>query len=337
MSGRAPDGSLRPWRGRGVSVAVGLALAGCGGSEAESGFPRAAEPAESPPISERPEGRVIEIGAEPEGLAADPATGLLAVGLRDPDRLALVSMDDGRVEDRIAIGESPRHLQLSEGGGSVLVPAERADDLIEIDLETGRQTSTPVGEFPHDAAEAGGAVFVGDEFADTVTVIGAAGEVTTLPAPVQPGGVEASADGDCVAVMAVSERAIAIIDSERLEEVARLSVGVGPTHLEAVGDGLFVVDTEGETLLQTTFGPELSVTASTALEGTPYGIAADPRRRRIWVTLTATNQVAELDLAGELVELHPTVRQPNTVAVSPRTGRVFVAGRTDGELQYFDP
>jgi len=31
------------------------------------------------------------------------------------------------------------------------------------------------------------------------------------------------------------------------------------------------------------------------------------------------------------------VRQPNSVAVDARTGRVFVASRADGTLQAFDP
>ena len=33
----------------------------------------------------------------------------------------------------------------------------------------------------------------------------------------------------------------------------------------------------------------------------------------------------------------PTVRQPNSVAVDPETGRVFVASRADGTLQSFLP
>jgi DNA-binding beta-propeller fold protein YncE len=33
----------------------------------------------------------------------------------------------------------------------------------------------------------------------------------------------------------------------------------------------------------------------------------------------------------------PTVRQPNTVAVDSATGRIFVAGRTDGTVQLIDP
>ena len=33
----------------------------------------------------------------------------------------------------------------------------------------------------------------------------------------------------------------------------------------------------------------------------------------------------------------PTVRQPNTVAVDPTTGRVFVGSRETGQLQLIDP
>ena len=32
-----------------------------------------------------------------------------------------------------------------------------------------------------------------------------------------------------------------------------------------------------------------------------------------------------------------TVRQPNTVATDPGTGRVYVTSRTDGTLQLIDP
>jgi DNA-binding beta-propeller fold protein YncE len=34
---------------------------------------------------------------------------------------------------------------------------------------------------------------------------------------------------------------------------------------------------------------------------------------------------------------YPTVRQPNSVAVNPASGRVFVVGRTEEVLQLLDP
>ncbi len=39
----------------------------------------------------------MEVGNKPEGLAFDTRTGLLAVGLAQPDRLALVDGRSGRV------------------------------------------------------------------------------------------------------------------------------------------------------------------------------------------------------------------------------------------------
>ena len=63
-----------------------------------------------------PAGRVIPIGHKPEGMVADPRTRLLAVGLTNPDRLALVDMDTGRVVRRIALPEAPRHLSLAAAG-----------------------------------------------------------------------------------------------------------------------------------------------------------------------------------------------------------------------------
>jgi hypothetical protein len=56
-------------------------------------------------------------------------------------------------------------------------------------------------------------------------------------------------------------------------------------------------------------------------------------------TLTARNQLIGLTLGDgsprETPRL-PTVRQPNTVAVDPGTGRVFVTSRADGTLQLVD-
>jgi len=72
------------------------------------------------------------------------------------------------------------------------------------------------------------------------------------------------------------------------------------------------------------------------VEGAPYGIAHDVRRGRLWVTLTATNRVAEVT-DRRLLRSFPTVRQPNSVAVNPGDGRVFVASRADGTLQLLDP
>jgi hypothetical protein len=73
---------------------------------------------------------------------------------------------------------------------------------------------------------------------------------------------------------------------------------------------------------------------------TPYGIAIDGRRGLVYVTLTATNRLESFRISGDGLapdRIWPTVRQPNDVAVDEATGRVFVAGTDDDQLQLIDP
>jgi DNA-binding beta-propeller fold protein YncE len=312
---------------------LGAAVAACGGSSDR--LAPAAEPARSPPLQREPAGTVVPLGNKPEGLAFDPVTGLLAAGLTNPDRLALVDADTGRTVRRIALPESPRHLRLGALGGPVLVPAERANAIVEVSLPGGRLRTTRVGRFPHDATRAGGRLFVGDELGHTVSVVEAGRRVEALPAPRQPGGVAATADRSHVGVVGVRERALEVFDAWTLDSEGKVSVGLGPTHVVGGGARFFVVDTRGNALLEVRLDP-LRVHRRTHLGGTPYGIALDTERRRYWVTLTGRNEVAELT-DHRVLRRFPTVRQPNSVAVDPGSGRVFVASRTAGTLQFFDP
>jgi DNA-binding beta-propeller fold protein YncE len=308
-------------------------LVACGGSSDR--LAPAAEPARSPPLELEPAGTVVPLGHKPEGLAFDPVTGLLAAGLTNPDRLAIVDGDTGRVVRRVRLPESPRHLRLAAAGGPVLVPAERANSIVEVPLPAGRLRSTRVGRFPHDAARARGRLFVADELGHTVSVIEDGRRIETLPAPRQPGGLAATANRSYVGVVGVRERALEVFDTRSLEPRGKVSVGIGPTHVVGGGARFFVVDTRGDALLEVRLDP-LRVHRRTHLAGAPYGIALDTARRRYWVTLTERNEVAELT-DHRVLRRFPTVRQPNSVAVDPRSGRVFVASRTDGTLQFFDP
>ena len=68
--------------------------------------------------------------------------------------------------------------------------------------------------------------------------------------------------------------------------------------------------------------------------GKPYGLAYDAARRRLYVTLTASNQLRVIDVSDpsrpRILGDAPTVRQPNSVAVDPRSGNVLVTGSSPG-------
>jgi DNA-binding beta-propeller fold protein YncE len=322
-----------------VAAAVFVLLAGCGSTTAVGDLPGAAEPESSPPLERRPAGRVVPVGSRPEGVVADPATGLVAVGLREPDELALVDGASGRVEKRVPLPGAPRHLGLTGPGGPVLVPTERGDTLARVALPGGAIDSVPVGAFPHDATEAGGRIFAADEHGNTVSVV--EGEaVERIGVATQPGGVAAVDRGRKVAVVSVRERVLELYDSDTLERLGRVPAGAGPTHVVPGEGGLaYVVDTAGDGLLVFETRGRLRILRRYPLIGGPYGVAVDLRNGRLWVTLTERNEVVELATGARphRLNVYPTVRQPNTVAVDPASGRAFVTGKVDGVLQLLDP
>lgn len=333
---------LRPSLVTVILVAILFALVGCG-SEQGSSEQDASEQGvseESTPPAPEPAGRVVEVGNEPEGIVADPETGLVAVGLRDSDQLALVDGSSGEVVRNVELPESPRHLSLAGPGGPVLVPAESANTLVQVSLPEGEIIAeTKVGESPHDAAAAlNGRIFVGNELGDTASVVEDDREVETIETAQQPGGVAVTEDG-LVGIVSVGELVLEVFDASTLDSLGRADAGEGPTHIVAGPENRFyVTDTSGDAILIYEASPEPEQVNSVSLPGQPYGIAIDPERGHLWVT--AENSLVQFALEGDtLRELarYPTVSKPNTVAVDTASGRVFVADRANGELQILDP
>ena len=326
-----------------VTLVLLVAMAACGGDDGKEARTDVPEPAVAPAVAATPPGRIVALPGEPEGLALDSRTGTLAVAVRKPDGVALVDLGTGIERKRVALGGSPRHLQLAAPGGPVLAPAEGNDRLYRISLPAGTVVSeTPVGRQPHDAAPAaGGGVFVGDEFADTVTLIAPDGTTRKLPAPAMPGGVASSPDGSVVVAVGVRGRQIEAYAPDG-RSLGKAPCGVGPTHVRAGAAGLFyVADTQGDSVLVFEAGPGgVRQVEQVSTGGAPYGLAVDFARRRLYVTLTGTNQLRSYRIEGSKLIADgswATVRQPNDVAVDETTGRVVVAGTADGVLQFLDP
>ncbi|HEV2773398.1 MAG TPA: hypothetical protein VGV57_11360 [Thermoleophilaceae bacterium] len=345
-----------------VALAVLPALAACGGGGGDSSgggggssetascgqreeiperLPPFPEPAQSPALRERPDGRVVAIPGRPEGLAFDPRTGQLAVGINEPrDLIAFVDGRSGETRRQVALPGGPRHLRFGDGSGPLLVPAEDAGALLQLPRggDGRRIESTRVGRQPHDAvAGARGRVFVINELDSSMSVIEGDRVVCTLPTPANPGGVAAADGGERVAAVGVRANQLRLYDGRSLRGLGEVGVGIGPTHVVSDGDRrLFVADTRGDAIVFVRTRPRFEVRSRQALPNSaPYGLAYDQGREALWVTSTERNRVV-LFRGRERVRSFPTVRQPNSVAVDERTGRVFVAGRY-GELQLIDP
>lgn len=280
----------------------------------------------------------MNIGAGAEGMVFDQTSDSVALGLREPYRLAFVDPGKLFITFQVPIPNPARHLAVSSKG-LVAVPAESANSVFEISAERGVVAEVPAGEHPHDAAYADGKLFAADEFSDTVSVIEDGTKTDTLPAPVQPGGI-AAVENRYLALIAVSERVLQVYDARSDAVLGEVAAGTGPTHVEALGKDVFVADTEGDAIRRFRIGAEPVETGMVTAAGTPYGIAVDRKRKRVWVTLTATNRLAGYSVSGPKMKrfaTYPTIRQPNSVTVDPGSGDVFVASRTDGQLERISP
>lgn len=300
--------------------------------------PPAAEPATATVARLRPAGHETRVGPLPEGIVVDPHAGMVAVAVQDPAELVLIDAVSGRVLQKVRISAPPRHLELAGDSGPLLVPAEPVDWLIEVSLPSATVRSVAVGVHPHDAAAVAGRVFVGDEFGRSVSVVVERHVVARIGGFLQPGGL--AAVGADVGVVDVRADTITLIDAHSLRVLGRAQAGKGPTHVVARHGRLFVADIRGNALLAYATRPKLHLAARLALPGTPYGIAIDSVRNRLWVTLTAINELVAVAIDGATlrrVGSYPTDRQPNTVAVDPRDGRVFVSDAEPGVVQLIDP
>jgi DNA-binding beta-propeller fold protein YncE len=332
-----------------------VVCAGCGGATHHAA-PRAhplngAEPAVAPALVRPPAGRIVPVGSAAEGIIAAPAAGVVAVAVRDPDRIALISIRTGAVVRDIPIAGPARHLAL-DGPRTLLVPEAPLDRLLELPL-TGvaarqsrgtpatrrRPSSIATGSLPHDAAALDGRVFVADEFGHAISVLAGDREVARIGGFVQPGGI-ADVAGQ-VALIDVAADTVTLVDPHTLRRTGRADAGAGPTH-DAPGPSgrLYVTDTRGGALYTFATRPSLRRLSVLSLPGRPYGIASDPARGRLWVTETGRNRIVELDVdtpRPRILATFPTVRQPNTVTLDPTTGEVYVAGADAGVVQELHP
>ncbi len=331
-------------------LATCLGLAACGdpapraAGPATSGPPvplqAAPEPARAPTPGTAPAGTVLDLGGgRPEGMVADPVTGLVLVALRDPDRLAVVDPGAPRVLRDLPVPGAARHLELVPGGGAVVVPGEDTDLVSTVALPGGEVLhSVRVGRQPHDAAVLDdGDLYVADEFGGTVSVVRGDAVVATLPSGLQPGGAEGV--GDTAAVVDVRGRQVHFFRGG--VEIAALPAGEGPTHALRVGRStVYVADTSGGALIRYDVSGTPRQAGSVPLPGRPYGMALDEARQLVYVTATERNELVQLRVTPdglEQVRTWPTVQDAYDVAVVPSTGRVVVAGELASQLQLLDP
>jgi len=202
----------------------------------------------------------------------------------------------------------------------------------------GRVVEGPAARDPW-IATAGTRTFVVDRRANALRVLEGGRELKRLPTGLEPAAVVAAGKRRQVAVLSVHERVLDLFDAVTLRRIGRANAGAGPARLASDGDTvLYVTDaTAGAVLVYHTI-PKLTLVRRYPLDGGPWALAYDDRRRRLWVTLAAANRVAELTGGIRIRRLadHPSLRRPSAVAVDASSGDVTVSGARQGVVQLLE-
>jgi DNA-binding beta-propeller fold protein YncE len=289
----------------------------------------AARPATSPAQGATPAGTVLPLPGKATAVTVSGDT--LAVAVEQPPSVLLYSLTDLTTPRTVALPGPTNRLVPAAGRVEAAVPT--SGTIVTITLADGTATQRAVDGGPVDVATLGDRTLVAQRDAKSVRI--GDREVGGITSPDQVLAV-----GGHVVVLDRLRSAVVDLDADTGKLGAGLRAGDGATNAVADRfDRVLVTDTRGGELLAFSVDP-LIMRQRFPVPGAPYGLAYDPRTDLAWVTLTERNEVVAYHVAGgEPVEKHryATVRQPDSVAVDPGSGRVFIASADGQGIQVIAP
>ncbi|RSM46323.1 hypothetical protein DMA12_11000 [Amycolatopsis balhimycina DSM 5908] len=326
-----------------IPLAGVLALSGCssvktGGDELQIvANPAAARPAVSPAVTVKPAGQVLATGSV-SAVAVDEKTSTLVVAVSQPPSLRLYDLN--------ALASAPVNMPLYGKVSRLTVTPGRVE-IAEPDQGVVQQLTLPDRKLTE--TKTGGEPAASLAFgADRLVAMGAGKDIQVLP----PGGAARTIAGQLYSADDVLDTGDGVVVLDRLRTaVFSVDVAAGKVNegLRA-GDGAAnaVTDSYGRVLVtDVRAGALIAFSASPLImrqrypvPGGAYGIAYDAKRSLAWVTLTERNEVAGFDVrGGEPVEKYrfPTVRQPDSVGVDEKSGRVIVGSAAGEGTQVIQP
>ncbi len=339
-----------------VVVAGTTLLAGCSSSPTSSSTSSAdddlqvsanlvaAAPASSPALSDATLPGTVLTSSAAGAVAVDQQTHTLAVAVTQPPELQLYNLANlTRPPTTVPLPGPVADLTDAHPGGPLLAPVTSANQVVEVALPSATTISAtttvvPVPDGPTSATMIGTDLLVAQESHKSLTLVNGDKPAKTITGDVSPQQVVTV--GKTAVLLDRYRSAVFDVDPRTGTVGAGLRAGDGATNevADKYGDVL-VTDTRTGELLLFSADPVL-MRQRYPVPGSPYGIAYDPNRNLAWVTCTQLNEVVGYDVTGgEPVEKYriSTVRQPNSVAVDPDSGRVVVVSADGGGIQVIQP
>lgn len=313
-----------------VVVVGALAATGCSSASTPTNVlePRAAP---ASPATITPAGTVTDVGAAVISSALDPGSRTLALLVTAPDRALLLDATDLTAAPRSVTFSAAGH-EVVAGDGELLVataagvvrdPTTADATLVEVDADV-----LSVAALPDDGLAVGLST-------GAVRVLTADGRTTAEAGGLASADAVRLAGGDLVALDRRQTSLTAVDTAEAaLAEALRAGQGAARASTDRFGRVLVTEPVRGELLVFST--SPLMLVQRFPVPGGPWAVAVDPVTDTAWVTLTASNEVVGLDVAGpEPVEVdrYPTLARPESVAVDPADGAVLVASAAGTGVQ----
>ncbi|ADG78743.1 Streptogramin lyase OS=Tsukamurella paurometabola (strain ATCC 8368 / DSM / CCUG 35730 / CIP 100753 / JCM 10117 / KCTC 9821 / NBRC 16120 / NCIMB 702349/ NCTC 13040) OX=521096 GN=Tpau_2132 PE=4 SV=1 [Tsukamurella paurometabola] len=317
-----------------VLVAVSLVAAGCSSTPAREDRPTItpASPAVAPEPAVPAAGQVIPAAAG-QGLAFDPVSRRLAA---ITDGAVVLYSVDGGLRETGRFATEGRANQVVPYGDGFLVAAktsvmEISGDQIQrnekVDGEVLSVAPYTVQDDDHGWALAGTAQ--GD-----IVLLRTSAAQKKITGPVEASQVLVR--GGKVAVVDRRQASITEVDVPGGKTGKSLRVGRGITNAVIDPFGrMLAVDTGENQVFSYTIDPFM-LRFQYPVPSAPWAVTYDEAAKLMWVTQTATNEVAGYALGSGMPDpklRFPTVRQPNAVAVDATTGTLYVQSATGAGIQ----
>jgi YVTN family beta-propeller protein len=256
-----------------------------------------------------------------------------------PNSLAVIDPDSNDVVATVPTGVQPA--DVSAGAGSIWVANRGDDTATQVDPRTREVLSTisprtGVGGL----AAGGGAVWIGaGRGSELVRLDPAFGTARSIPLAPRPEEFALSAVNPVAvghgAVWALrADFAIARVDAETNDVVAKVPVGAWPSAIATGAGGVWVADDYANTVIRIDPKGANSVTATTPVGRGPSAVAVG--EGAVWVANTDDNTVARIDPdTAAVTETIQVGRRPTGIAAGG--GAVWVANSLSGTVSRIDP
>jgi YVTN family beta-propeller protein len=256
-----------------------------------------------------------------------------------PNSLAVIDPDSNEVVATVPTGVQPT--DVSAGAGSIWVANHGDDTATQVDPRTREVLSTTSPRTGVGGLAAGaGAVWIGagrgSELVRLDPAFGTAHSIRLAPRPEEfaSSPLNPVAVGHGAVWVVRADFAIARVDAETNDVVAKVPVGNWPSAIASGAGGVWVADDSAHTVIRIDPAGASSVTATTPVGRGPSAVAVG--EGAVWVANTDDNTVARIDPDTAAVsETIQVGRRPTGIAAGG--GAVWVANSLSGTGSRIDP